>query len=600
MNGNRSIYTLWCFSALFWLVWPVPPTAALRAATVAKEHLSTTYYVDCKSVIAAGNGSLRAPLRTISSVNALFLQPGDRVLFKRGSACSGELTPQGSGTTGAPIRVGSYGKGSLPQIAAAPTDAAAFRLFNQSFWEIHSLDLKGGRKYGFFAGGDGPAMHHLYLRDLCVHDVGGGPLQHKESGLVVIAPSGTRTTIDDVDLNGILAANTTQWSGIFVSRASHVRVRNSVVHDVQGDGIVVFESHDAVIAHSLAWHTGMQLEETIGTPNAIWTWRCTECTVEENEAFLTDSPGGDGGSFDIDYGNTRNTVERNFGHDTMGYCVAVFGAFGTTTDSVVANNLCLDNDMSPRLAEGQGAIFLMTWEHGVLNGVTFHGNQIDWQPPGEMPAVKIGSDLQATGITIDSNEIWSTGTNFIDRRLKYAGERNRYVVASGDPLDMVAAQQQFATLAEKDSTIISAPSGVVRTGLFGSAPTNTVGWKLIVAAPANMLRDEDDDSLREMLVEMMSAASQFGHVGLTVKLVGSRWIASLAKDWDLPEDGVKLELQPANKVTGFSVKVISPNGQIVRAWRSCPSPVELGLLLRQNIGRPDFSFLPFENMPAKN
>ena len=70
----------------------------------------------------------------------------------------------------------------------------------------------------------------------------------------------------------------------------------------------------------------MQDTQTIGTPNAIWTWMCDDCTVQRSEAYLTDSPGVDGGAFDIDYGNTKNSVIDNYGHDTQGYCVAVFGA----------------------------------------------------------------------------------------------------------------------------------------------------------------------------------------------------------------------------------------------------------------------------------
>jgi hypothetical protein len=31
----------------------------------------------------------------------------------------------------------------------------------------------------------------------------------------------------------------------------------------------------------------------------------------------------DGGAFDIDYGNTGNSVIDNYGHDTQGYCVAL-------------------------------------------------------------------------------------------------------------------------------------------------------------------------------------------------------------------------------------------------------------------------------------
>jgi hypothetical protein len=131
----------------------------------------------------------------------------------------------------------------------------------------------------------------------------------------------------------------------------------------------------------------MQDTETIGTPNAIWTWMCRDCTVRHNEAFLTDSPGVDGGAFDIDYGNDNNIVEENFGHDTQGYCVAVFAAGWVTGNSIVRNNVCAANGLSPRLARRQGAIFLSTWNAGKIRGLQITDNRIFWSPPLTTPAI---------------------------------------------------------------------------------------------------------------------------------------------------------------------------------------------------------------------
>jgi hypothetical protein len=552
-----------------------------------------TYAVDC-SAVAKGDGSLQRPLHTLAEANALLLKPGDRLLFKRASTCKGQLQPHGSGSESAPISIGAYGAGPLPRIEANPGDEFALRLFNQSFWEISSLDLKGGTTYGLFAGGDAPVLHHIHLRNLRVHDVR-GLMKRKESGLVVINASGTGIGFDDIEVDGILASNTTQWSGIFVSGASHVRIRNSIAHDMQGDGIVVFESRDAIISRSLAWHTGMQHQLTIGTPNAIWTWHCSDCTVEDNEAFLADSPGVDGGAFDIDFGNTRNTVQRNFGHDTVGYCVAVFGAFGPTTDSVVADNVCLNNGTSPRLAQRQGALLLMTWQGGSLNGVDLRGNRIDWQPPGNTPAVQSGGDLHAAGVTLHANEIWSSASSFVNPKLKYSGVRDRYIA-----YDLPAAQTAFAALPETDSTLAAAPAGAVRSGAFGIAPSGTGGWQLVVAVPANTFRNDGGNDLRGTFVAFKSAALQYGHAGLEVKLVSDDGAAEMANDWQLAEGGVMLDLKAVNQVQAFSVKLISPQGEIKRHWDAYPSPVELGLALRQNVGLPDFSHLEFENVRARD
>ena len=171
-------------------------------------------------------------------------------------------------------------------------------------------------------------------------------MKHKESGLVAISPGNAKSHFDDVVVDGVNAWHTNQWVGILIGGAIWVSppesdwntnavIRNSTVHDVEGDGIVLFRVSKGLIDSSVAWNIGMQDTQTIGTPNAIWTWMCDECIVQRSEAYLTDSPGVDGGAFDIDYGNTKNSVLDSYGHDTQGYCVAVFGAGFVTRDSVV-------------------------------------------------------------------------------------------------------------------------------------------------------------------------------------------------------------------------------------------------------------------------
>src|SRR5580700_581014 len=74
-----------------------------------------TYYLDC-SASQNGTGTKSSPWNSMMSVNALTPLPGDRLLIKRGTACSGALTPQGSGAPNAPITIDAYGTGALPVI----------------------------------------------------------------------------------------------------------------------------------------------------------------------------------------------------------------------------------------------------------------------------------------------------------------------------------------------------------------------------------------------------------------------------------------------------------------------------------------------------
>lgn len=76
------------------------------------------YYIAPDGNDAASGTSAATPWQSIGKVNATTFQPGDQVLFKAGGSWTGQLWPKGSGTSGSPILLGSYGSGSKPLIDA--------------------------------------------------------------------------------------------------------------------------------------------------------------------------------------------------------------------------------------------------------------------------------------------------------------------------------------------------------------------------------------------------------------------------------------------------------------------------------------------------
>ncbi len=376
-----------------------------------------TWYVDCSKGNDAADGLTPATAwKSVDAVSTRTFHAGDSIEFRRGTVCMGMLAPKGSGSAAAPISLDAWGTGPLPQIHAQSGQKAAFKLFDQEYWNIQHLEFSGGQPYGVFISGTKGVLHGIHIRDIVVHDVTGQP-KNKETGLVVIADGTEQQHFDDVLIDGVTAYRTSEWAGILVagvghgfppesSRNTNVVIRNSIVHDVAGDGIVLFNANNSVIENSIAWLTGMQETQTIGTPDAIWTWMCRNCAVRHNEAFLIDSPGVDGGAFDIDYGNDDNIVEENYGHDTQGYCVSVFGAGWVTSNSIVRNNVCAANGLSPRLALRQGAVYLSTWNAGKIKGVQISGNRIFWRPPVATAAIVNDADFIGKG-TFENNTIYS-------------------------------------------------------------------------------------------------------------------------------------------------------------------------------------------------
>jgi hypothetical protein len=542
-------------------------TAAVAAVSATGPPLpaGATYYVDCHDGNDAADGlSEGSAWKTVNRVSDRRFQPGDSIRFRRDTTCPGMLWPKGSGAAGAPITLSAYGVGPLPVIQSGPQNQAALRLFNQEYWRVETLEFAGGQPHGVWISGDAGILHDIHLKNIVVRDVTGVLGDSKESGLILVVPGAADQRFDGVIIDGATAYRTTQWAGIMVggvrfgdptTRSKNVSVRDSVVHDVIGDGIVLFRVNHGVVERSVSWHTGMQVTQTIGTPNAIWTWMCKDCVVQHNEAFLSDSPGIDGGAFDIDFGNAGNTVQANYGHDTQGYCVAVFGAGSVTTDSVVRDNVCVNNGVSPRLARQQGAINLYTWDGGRLDGVRVENNTIVWRPAVNAPAIRDAASYVGQPATIRGNVVRST---------------------NGAP----------ALLSPDGVGVENAASldGVVRGFDIPRAAEPYLGAWLLLSAI-----DEGEES-HSQTVMLRSVYKQFRPKGLRVVVLGAV-PSNLAYDWHLEDIPVRpYERDQDASALPWTV-LVSPDRKVVRRWNGFSPPADLGMTLRHHLGDPDFGQL---------
>ncbi|HEY6372060.1 MAG TPA: hypothetical protein VIX37_15905 [Candidatus Sulfotelmatobacter sp.] len=611
----------------------------------------STYFVDCGRKAQVHDGrSADSPWTSLEQVNGHVFVAGDELRFKRGSVCHGTLWPKGSGSDFSPIRATAYGTGVRPKIVADSGSEESLKLCNQEYWDIDSLDLSGGNTFGVFVSGDKGVLHHIHMANLLVHDVGGAEMKHKESGLVVISPGSVDQRFDDVLVDGVTAYNTQEWVGIMVGGgnfgwppesawSTNVVIRDSIVHDVQGDGIVLFRVRDGRIASSVAWHTGMQVTESMGTPNAIWTWMCRDCVVEQNEAFLTDSPGVDGGAFDIDYGNTNNSVIGNFGHDTQGYCIAAFAAGYITQHSEVRGNTCLNNGRSPRMAQFQGAIFLHTWNDGKVNGLVVEDNTIYWNPPGTAPVLVNDAAFQGEAV-FKNNRITSTSPWMIASNRALHLEKNQYTLYShdgvldgrwkyGDGLFHGFADYQSHSGSDAGSTFQQIASTKSGTAFWpeaaASAPQLDTTYRDLLSRPLIGIEDSAvlhlqahgkwtiyaelsgrcdpygllNEPDRGHLTILNSLARQFRGNGLDTVIAlrenpegpSERGALSNAIS-DLGFANARFVVAPdAGKDTSKEplLLLLSPDGHVVRAWRTGAGAAELGIALRQALGNPAYS-----------
>jgi len=545
------------------------------------------YYVDCAAGndIAGGQSPATAS-RSVRAVSSHEFQAGDAILLRRGTTCLGTLWPKGSGAPGAPILLDAWGEGPLPKVQAEPGAEAAFRLFNQEYWTVEHAEFIGGQPHGVFVSGTEGVLHAIHIRGILVHGVTGEP-KTKEGGLVVIAPGSAAQRFEDVQVDGVTAYGTSQWAGILVgslafgvlpepARSSHVSIRNSIVHDVAGDGIVLFQVNQGAIENCVAWYTGMQHTETIGTPNAIWTWMCRECAVRRSEAFLTDSPGVDGGGFDIDYGDDDNVVEDSYAHDTQGYCVAIFGAGRTTTNSVVRRNVCAANGHSPRLAARQGAVFLDTWNRGRLRGVQISENRILWNPPIAAAAVVNTADFDGEGAFAD---------NLIESSVPQSIRSNPSL--------------QFARNSIR-SRLVPPPAGAPFPAMPALPLRDGAGNPVSLASPAKWRLYAFVPPSGDQVALVASAYRQFHAAGLDAVLIAEgggdpERARNLRWDWNLGAIELLFDNGESAKPLKLSdrpaLMLVNAAGQIVWRHDGWTPPGNLGLALRAHLGDPDYAQL---------
>jgi len=605
------------------------------------------YHVDCLAGDDAADGrSPASAWRSLAKASATSYLPGDSILLKRGTRCGGTLWPKGSGEPGRPIRLAAYGEGPLPVVDAKGGEAA-LKLFNQQYWQIETIEAAGGSPYGIHISGDRGTLRHFRIRNVVIHDVG-GEVKAKTSGLLVVAAGGGDQSFEDVVIDGVTAYDTTQWAGIIVNgsasadkklRARNVTIRNSIVHDVYGDGIVLFQVEDGLIEKSAAWRTGLQPQETIGTPNGIWTWRCNRCSVQWTEGFFIDSPGVDGGVYDIDWGCDDGVVQFNYGHDAMGYCASVFAANReTTSNSVVRYNVCVNNGRSPKLARRQGDLFISTWDGGTLDGVRIHNNSFYWSPPIDAPVLQMDHAdftgrrpnlfqnnllhssvprmIRSSGdLRFDNNLYWYAGSR--EPMWSYAGREHVGFAAyrrdsRQDAAGLFADPKLFATMRlASDSPAIGAgaslggseagdafgkpvPSGrAPAIGALEHAPASGGGpaarSDLYLGRWALVSHLGDDDDSRAQLVFLQSALEQFGARGLVVA-VGFHGVVSGQPEYDWNLGSIRTFAPGATGAEKLpTTLLVAPDGTSVRRFEGFAPPADLGLTLRALIGPPSGS-----------
>jgi hypothetical protein len=354
------------YSALALAVLLVVALAVWGGLLAPARAAGTSYYVDC-SAGSNGNGTQASPWNNLTSVNNTTFAAGDQILFKRGATCSGTLYPKGSGASGSPIIIDAYSTGNKPIIAGGGASNAVY-LYNQSYWEIRNLEVtndsaSASNRRGVYIKLENYGTGNYYrLTGLTVHNVKGDNTKDGggSSGIHFdVAGTTTQTKFNDVIVDGC-TVYTTDRSGINMSSSWNCRasigcssgaawypwtnfvVRNNLVYDIGGDGIVIQMNSYALAEYNVVHDINVRS----GTYNAgIWAWDADYTTFQYNEAYLARTT-LDGQGFDIDYGQVGTVMQYNYSHDNEGgFMLLCTGYTDGNNNGIVRYNIS-QNDLA--------------------------------------------------------------------------------------------------------------------------------------------------------------------------------------------------------------------------------------------------------------
>jgi len=407
---------------------------------------STAYYVNCAAA-SNGSGTQTNPWNSLTTPNAVTFQPGDQLLFMRGTTCSGMLVPNGSGTSAAPITIDVYGGGALPILDGGTSNQNTINLNGVQYYNIQNMAVRGSNYAAIqvFAPAANTTYQHIHISNLDVSAVNHTATKRGDGGGILFGVSGKGSNFDDILIDGVTVHDMTAAQGIDIEGYynglspgynTNVTVQNSTVHDVYADGILLGEANGALMQNNVVYRSGMCANCTGSTPVGLWNWFSENVIARNNESYANQTWAAaitDGGDFDIDMWNQNTTYEYNYGHDSQGYCFLIEGydnvasdtAVPSTSNTVVRYNICANNISHDT---GAGEILVFNYGNGLLNGVQVYNNTIYL------------SGVQGSYAIMQSNyldPISFTGTtpNFIKNNLIYSIQPDMVSISGPMTLD---------------------------------------------------------------------------------------------------------------------------------------------------------------------
>lgn len=333
---------------------------------------SKTFYLDASSGADTNDGlSPKTAWRSLARANEQIFEPGNKILFKSGERFEGQFEPKGSGDELHPVIVDSYGEGEKPLLEGNGAKQHTVLLEGLQYWEVNNLEITNlgenidPRRYGLIVySWDVGETHHIYLRNLTIHDVNGTCVKSDGAGGGInMVCGGDEVPTRYIDLlvedchvyrcqrDGIKVSGNTNRTKWYPNLG--VVIRRNLIEQVPGDGIVPKACDGALVE----WNVVRDSPDLLRIEDAaagIWPWSCDNTTIRYNEVSGQQAK-WDAQGFDSDYNCRGTLIEYNYSHDNNGGFVMVCNEGNTlgepynigTEGSVIRNNVSINDGQRP-------------------------------------------------------------------------------------------------------------------------------------------------------------------------------------------------------------------------------------------------------------
>ena len=413
-----------------------------HARLLTDNEVHTFYFANSGSDSNSGT-SETTPWKTFNKLAEwLPLQPGERVLLKRGDTFTDELYIKGKGTAAAPIELGAYGAGEKPIITRGDlANDICVKWEAPSYVRISQLDCRNSKlgiylRYHYPPNPSNPSqpLEIPDNRDVRIDgcnfkdmsdgtlDAGAHDYEFAFSDAIFlgghdwISDVNTNTFytfLDGLRITNCVAENTAHGfgTGWYYPHMSYSRLRNLIMEDnvaincLNGwTSLISVEGGHMKRCHSIGG--GGQdtwAGTTLGMLQSVRSYLVQDCVF----AYCDRAQSGDGSGMDFE-GNTINvTFDRNIIHQNDASAILILSTDGPNQNLVISNNVLYGNARNPWNdninSEIQGSYAAHTGCQIINNGIYRSSPSINYLSAGNWSGFTITGNRQATYVETSSS-----------------------------------------------------------------------------------------------------------------------------------------------------------------------------------------------------